>query len=189
MKKLLFLAAILLFGLTSCEQSETNQGVVINGVKWATHNVGESGRFVRHITMSGRYFSWEEAQSACPQGWRLPTQQELQSFVTARSAWTSRSRNESDGDGGSNTITVQGGLFGSGDNSVFLPAAGWRGGNTGSVVNYNRSGRYWSSTSSAPPNAVFLQFDSDNISVGNNAHRSAGFSVRCVKITHYPLPF
>jgi hypothetical protein len=50
--------------------------VIINDIRWATHNVDTPGTFTRNSEDFGGYFTWEEAQNACPQGWRLPTEGE-----------------------------------------------------------------------------------------------------------------
>ena len=48
---------------------------VIDGVVWATNNVGSSDFF-----NDGDRFTFSEAQSACPSGWRLPTKAELEAL-------------------------------------------------------------------------------------------------------------
>lgn len=83
-----------------------DKGVVINGVKWATRNVGEPGRFVETYNQTGEYYQWNCRRSwrienknytACdsyredtvwapqndpsPRGWRIPSLQEIQSLL------------------------------------------------------------------------------------------------------------
>jgi len=58
------------------EATRTN-GVQINGVIWATCNVGTVGTFVSNHGECGKYYTFEEAQKVCPQGWRLPTASEF----------------------------------------------------------------------------------------------------------------
>ena len=41
-----------------------------NGVKWATRNVGEKGKFVSSPKKNGNLYTWDEAQTVCPSGWR-----------------------------------------------------------------------------------------------------------------------
>ena len=43
-----------------------DKGVVINGVKWATRNVGEPGRFVETYNQTGEYYQWN-----CRRSWRI----------------------------------------------------------------------------------------------------------------------
>ena len=49
---------------------------------WMRHNLAWTGAgraFLRYEVMNdifGRYYTWEEAQTACPEGWRLPTDAE-----------------------------------------------------------------------------------------------------------------
>ena len=89
MRTILFLSAVLIFGLVSCNNASSNRGVVINGVRWATSNVEMPGTFARNPESAGGLFTWEEAQNACPQGWRLPTADELRSLNGAAGGeWT-----------------------------------------------------------------------------------------------------
>ena len=66
MRKLLFLSAVLIFGLASCDKNEeypttrvnAPEGVVIDGVRWATRNVGAPGTFVENPEDAGMLFQW-----------------------------------------------------------------------------------------------------------------------------------
>ena len=140
--------------------------VVINGVRWATRNVGFSGTFVSQPEDFGGYFTWNQAQNACPPGWRMPTQAELQSLVNTGSSWITRNG-------------VNGRLFGSVPNQIFLPAAG-----DICSVGINTSlgawGCYWSSMPSGTDSARALTFSSDSSAVNNDFIRGFQFSVRCV---------
>ncbi len=61
---------------------------------------------------------------------------------------------------------------------VFLPAAGFRNGN--SVMNVGSSGFYWPSTANGSGSAFTVGFDKDNVFPANNFNRNIGFSVRLV---------
>ena len=158
--------------LTSCGtrgDNNTNtfdEGVVINGVRWATRNVNRPGTFVRNPEDTGRFFTFEEAKNACPQGWRLPTQEEQQSLADTDSEWITKNRR------------VNGRLFGSGNNQLFLPAAGHRY-TDGTLYVVGYVGYYWSSTALSATNGWWLWLYSDGSAVGN-ANRNNGLSVRCV---------
>ena len=52
---------------------KSGEGVLINGTVWAKNNVGVIGE--------KREFTYTEAQNACPQGWRLPTEQEVEDLI------------------------------------------------------------------------------------------------------------
>ena len=149
-------------GMGSGNNSATHdEGVVINGVRWATRNVVNLER------VSG-FFTFDEAQNACPQGWRLPTKQELQSLVDAGSRW--RTRNG-----------VNGRLFGRGRNQLFLPAAGLRD-TRGVHFGLGCRAHYWSSTAYSPSHGWNLNFNSrrDSGVYTDADNRDLGFSVRCV---------
>ncbi len=52
------------------------------GLLWMTENfAGRPGRVYQDGSMYGRYYSWEQVKSACPKGWRLPTEEELIEFA------------------------------------------------------------------------------------------------------------
>jgi len=147
----------------ACEKNNGNEngnssdkGVLINGVRWATCNVGAKGTFVTNPEDYGNYYTWEDAKTACPIGWHMPTSNELQSLVNSGYTWTTQNG-------------INGMLFGTAPNRIFMPAAGI---SSGSYV--GSGGCYWSSTESQG-----LFFDSGYATVyGNN--KTLGFSVRCV---------
>ena len=117
----LLLAASILF--TSCREREEDtpeneepyvssslDGVVINGVRWATRNVDAPGTFAASPERAGMFFQWSRrkgwpatgdvtdwdethptsaywtrAKDPCPVGWRIPT---IQEFILLSEATT-----------------------------------------------------------------------------------------------------
>ncbi|MDR0332609.1 MAG: DUF1566 domain-containing protein [Dysgonamonadaceae bacterium] len=136
------------------------EGVVINGVLWATRNVGTSGTFVSRVEDVGGAFTWEQAQNACPSGWRVPTSEELESF---RSIGKSITLNG-----------VRGQLFGTEPNQIFLPAITYI-----SFGNSRTGIRYWSSTRRSNDNEAWHLSGSSNGSVDSERINNS-LSVRCV---------
>ena len=59
----------------------------IDGVEWVRQNLAatESGHPYKGCEIMndifGRYYTWEQAQSVCPEGWRLPTSAEYDELV------------------------------------------------------------------------------------------------------------
>jgi len=108
--------------------------VLINGVKWATRNVGTTPKtFTSQPEDNGGYYTWEQAKTACPVGWRLPTKSELQKLIDAGYVWT--------------TLNAKnGGIFGRSVSSIFLPAAGAENIKYSIILFEGRMGFYWSST-------------------------------------------
>ena len=112
----------------------TDEGVVINGVRWATRNADGFRTFVASPEMMGGFYARliNRARDRytlrratlrrggsfrgnnfdpCPPGWRMPTEREFRSLIAAGSVWT--------------TVNgVYGRLFGTAPNQLFLPAAG-----------------------------------------------------------------
>ena len=114
----------------------------------------------------------------CPCGWRVPTKTELDALGT----WADQSKvtKEPICDGTCNGYNLKGMLLTdkATNASLFLPAAGHRYANDGTLNNAGTNGLYWSSTPIGS-SAYNLGFNSGYFSVSYNG-RAAGFSVRCV---------
>jgi uncharacterized protein (TIGR02145 family) len=169
------------------DTSVTDKGVIINGVKWATRNVDAPGKFAPTPESYGKLYrwndkrawdlydttwdfstpagtSWEKENNPCPQGWRVPTQTELQKLLDAGNTWTMQN-------------DVNGRLFGTAPNQIFLPATGYS--IFGTFISTDMHGYfYWSSTQYYS-NAICLYFYSGDAHM--NSHlRTTRLSVRCV---------
>ncbi len=149
-------------------QKAAGEWVEIREVKWATRNVGERGQFVAKPEDYGGYYTWEEAQTACPAGWRTPTKQEFESLRAAYGTWTA-------------VNGVAGSKFGDGNSAIFLPNAGFF--FDGSLGDAGAHGYYWSSSQYSPNTSFgFHFFYSKSLSVYlYNFNKYGGFPVRCVQ--------
>ncbi len=146
--------------------SANAQGIEINGVVWAERNVGAT---VNEDT--GIYFSWDEAQTAYPDGWRLPSEKELESLIASNNRYSKFRR-------------TRGRYFGEGDKTIFMPSAGYClkiGTKWSDKPNAKKNGYYWSSTARDDSKGINLYFDSAYTGVTNGFNRSLGLSVRCVR--------
>ncbi len=143
------------------DRTTSDESIIINGIKWATHNVGKNGTFVAKPEEFGEQPSIYE--DFCPNGWRLPTVAELQNLISIGSVWT--------------TVNgVKGRKFGSGNNTIFLPVNGfWV--QEGDDYDVSEIGYYMSDKSSA--DEIFLVFDDKKIGMVNVAN-VGGCNVRCV---------
>jgi uncharacterized protein (TIGR02145 family) len=109
----------------------------------------------------GRLYSWEEARTACPAGWHLPTEAEwvaiLDGTGDAKQAYTAATT-------GSFMITMAGSRAPDGRYS-------------------DSDGMYWTSTSCGADSATVIVFDQDSGSVGPTCHQVEGWglSVRCTR--------
>ena len=174
-----------------------DEGVVINGIRWATRSVDAPGTFALYPESPGMFFQWSKRKGwcptnketegwitegwtrfffrdtewyaendPCPDGWRLPTQYEFESLI----------------DAGSKQVTqngVNGLLFGTVPNQIFLPAVGLHPRDDGPIGLRRGDGNYWSSTRDVGEFAVGLWFISDFVMI-NRLWRTGGFSIRCV---------
>ncbi|GAB6007870.1 fibrobacter succinogenes major paralogous domain-containing protein [Dysgonomonas reticulitermitis] len=107
------------------------------------------------------------ANDPCPPGWKVPSQKQWASIFTSMTSpniWT---------------WTTDGYKVGS---SLYLPAAGTRSNNTGTLNNVDVRGDYWSSTVyNTLVYAIYLNsFGSAQIYPANSYSRALGHSVRCV---------
>jgi uncharacterized protein (TIGR02145 family) len=175
----------------------TDLGIVINGVRWATRNVDAPGTFAATPESAGMFYqwnrktawtatddvtgwdssitgdTWEAANDPSPAGWRVPTLAELETLLDTgkvSNEWTSLN-----GVSGRRFTDKTTGV------SIFLPAAGYRYDNNGTLSYAGTNGSYWSSTQYDSNFAYNLLFGSNLAYTGNGSHRHYGFSVRCVQ--------
>jgi len=184
-------------------------GVEINGVIWATRNVDAPGTFTDNPEDFGMLYqwnrpigwssadpminsnggatwdnsypagtTWEEVNNVCPAGYRVPTDAEAQSLIDAGSWWTTQNG-------------VNGRVFGSGGNTIFLPAVGSRYFDHGALNNTGLTGHYWVNTPLGSYSAYSLGIQDYRAFVGT-ASRHYAYSVRCVadfiqKVTVTPI--
>lgn len=172
---------------SSCSKSKSERGmsddsyiqkssITIDGLTWATCNVGATNR-----SGWGKLFTYDMALQACPEGWRLPTRDEIETIM---SLFTHFGVSEDHVDG----------LFFSGSSpdgdSVFLPNAGYNYGD--GHKGGQEYGCYWLSTGD-----YFAFCSGHSFGVGGTAKPLVGmhsgqysflapdgicaFSVRCVK--------
>jgi len=170
-------------------------GVEINGVIWATRNVNTPNTFVNKpadfgmfyqwnrkkawattigwipdwdTTMPGS-FVWEQANDPSPEGWRIPTIEEIRTLLDTENVseeWT----NESGIKGNKFTDKIT-------QNSIFLPDAGFI--NAEGIAYYiGTQGYYWSS-SYVDSNRAYYFYSSGPATNVNS--RLWGYSIRCVK--------
>ncbi len=191
------------FLLTSCSESFTDSrdgqsyGVVKIGEQtWMAENLNFEtvGSFCpegdsRNCKRLGRLYSWAEASSVCPDGWRLPTKGDFESLVAAQSSSQSRA---------GAALKSSDGWFkkGNGTDDFGFKAlpAGYRGAiskaDDGAIAGGKFDGiggyaYFWSATEDSEnpeSNAyyLFLSFSSDAASL--NAFAKEDYrSVRCVK--------
>ncbi len=145
-------------------------GITIGDVTWARRNVGEPGKFVDEPKDRGGLYTFDEAQTACPPGWRLPTREEFEALAGIALDWTTERG-------------VYGHWFGIDIvvDTIFLPAGGYRK-NDGVEYQHNVSGQYWSSTPHDESTGTSLYFDSDGVHPPRHTAKDYPLSVRCVAV-------
>ncbi|GHT20929.1 hypothetical protein FACS189430_00170 [Bacteroidia bacterium] len=170
-------------------------GVEINGVVWAKRNVDDFGTFAATPEATGKFYqwnrkkawdatgavtdwnttnaegtSWETENDPSPEGWRVPTSDELNKLLDSEKV--------------SSVETTQNGVKGrlftdkASGNTLFLPAAGYREDGDGMLKYAGTNGYYRSSTTSGTY-VYGLHFTSSYASMVVYGRRG-GLSVRSV---------
>ena len=204
MKKILYSVLTLTLGLVLSSSGCTHdtidtalfdEGVTIGGVTWATRNVGEPGKFTATSEDVGMYYqwnhkigwsfagslistpsaiwddtnsavaTWDAANDPCPDGWQVPSQDQCDALTTADgSIW----------DG-----VKKGWVFGSGVNSIFVPAAGIIMTDSPSFVGSN--GYYWTKDQQNISDAYGFKFADTWAHAMGGSLKKYGLTIRCVK--------
>jgi uncharacterized protein (TIGR02145 family) len=176
--------------------------VIINGVCWATRNVGAPGTFADNPEDYGIFYQWNRNV-----GWSATNPMinsnggnTWNNSNSTGTTWTTGNdpspagfrvptlaeiQTLLDADKVSSQWTTQNGVSGclftdkTTNNSLFLPAAGLRDGSDGTLFNADSLGYYWSSTQYDSSRAYLLGFSSGNAG-WYGGYRSYGYSVRAV---------
>jgi len=195
------LAATALFA--SCDKDNngnngnetTDDFVVINGMKWATRNIDEFGKFTAKPEDVGHYYQWnngkplatitetkwEKTNDPSPAGYRIPTATEIYKLMNnskVTNEWT-----ELNGVWGRKFTDIETGK------SIFLPAGGYCG-SSGTLIGgtLGEEGRYWGSMLYVydgevyENHAYYLHFSEyDDATNRGYTDRSMWFPIRCIK--------
>ena len=169
-------------GTTLENPAFTDDGVVINGIMWATRNVDTPGTFAANPESYGMFYQWNSqvayptddkiisqskdsysyshwttTNDPCPAGWSVPDDDNIKKLLDSEkvgSEWTSV--NGVNGRKFTDNTT---------DASLFLPAAGYR--YQGTLYGTGLEGHYWSSvmiTYSRPGEYFYYIFSLDFVS-------------------------
>ena len=185
----------MVFNSYSQNTNTTDEGVIINGVKWATRNVDSPGTFAASPESAGKFYqwnrknawnatgpvtgwnsstpsgtSWAKANDPSPEGWRFPTVDEIKTLLDKEKVtneWISKNG-------------VNGRIFTdkTTGNSIFLPAAGTRD-VIGNPNGRNRRCECWSGTAGDASHSHSLTF-TDLGAWEGLSYRPDALTIRCV---------
>jgi len=182
---------------TTTYPTDTDTGVIINGIKWATRNVDQSGTFAARPESAGMYYrwnhkkawytgtslenytqtgtTWEKDNDPSPTGWRVPTREEQTKLIEidkVASEWTSKN-----GVKGRKFTDIATG------NTIFLPAVGIPDDN-GKLI-YIGMGLYLSSTLSINDfDVCIMPISNDGAYEGSGYGNVGWYSIRSVAETY-----
>lgn len=152
-----------------------------DGKQWTTHNLDlntmpsycyEDGEL--NCRRYGRLYTWESAQRACQDGWRLPTDDEWRQMAKH---YGGVSEDSEDQGKAAYKALLAGGISG------FNALLGGGRSNDGQYARLEAHGFYWTASESDPASGWFYNFGRG----GQALHRQSGgekpraFSVRCVR--------
>ncbi|MDR2908021.1 MAG: hypothetical protein LBU91_08555 [Bacteroidales bacterium] len=192
-------------GNSDDDTDNPEDNLTIGDMIWATTNVDGFQTFAEMPDMYTKFYQWNRNKAwsevglvsewsetgitdtawtinPCPDGWRLPTQDEFKALHNAGNSWAAANARGNAVAGrfyGENHATAS--LPDNMDGCIFLPALGYRNNVTGALQNRNSYGYYWSSDRSNETEGYKLDFDNTNSSPDFGGKKSNGYSVRCVQ--------
>jgi len=179
-------------------------GVVINGVRWATRNVDAPGTFAATPESYGKFYQWNRKKAWSATSAVAGSDESIPSdwdeSIPSGTTWEpvndpcpvgwrvpNHAEQVSLFDAGSVWTSrngVFGMVFGSGTSAVFLPAAWYRLSNGKLIYTpeypQNQEGCYWSSSEAGNGWAMLMSFSCNGSGPEVSTSRACGFSVRCV---------
>jgi uncharacterized protein (TIGR02145 family) len=185
------------------QNDDDTQGVLINGVRWATTNVDAPGTFAAKPEDFGMFYQWGKnvgwsatdplVSSNGDKAWdtnTIPDYEWAQTDDPCPDGWRVPMDKDTkaliDGSKVDRTWTKQGGVRGTlfvdmkTGKSIFLPAAGLRLDSSGALVGVGTAGCYWAAKASSATLAYDLNFGSMTVGAHYGRNRGYGFAVRCV---------
>jgi uncharacterized protein (TIGR02145 family) len=193
--------AVIILTVASCggNSPSREQGVVINGVRWATRNVDAPGTFAASPESAGMFYQWNRKvgwsstdpmvnsdggatwDSSIPSGTEWIAEND-----PCPEGWRVPTKAELESLLKASSVWttqngVKGRLFGTAPNTVFLPAAGYRHYSKGELNDVGSDGLYWSCDYVDSDLNWGLLFGSDGAGTGDDGGYIAhGKTVRCV---------
>ena len=192
-KFILFSVMVFAGAFAMAQTSTTDEGVVIDGVKWATRNVDKPGTFAARPESPGMLYQWGSNV-----GWTYHDpllssdgETDWKFYGSDADIWENSNNVCPEGwripKPGELTMLVNSGskwtyggrTFGNDENNIFLPAVGLRNSASSALFRSGSFGYYWSNAT-RDKYALHLYFGESIITPADSGQRTSGFSVRCV---------
>lgn len=142
----------------------------VNGTYWSYENQAS------FMPIYGLLYDWETANTACPRGWRLPTDSEWSSLELSLGG-----RNNA-GEDLKSKAGWQKPNFGAENSSGFSAIPSGYRSETGNFSDIRKIGAWWTSSEVNKDNAWYRNLSNENTQVYRYyINKNTGYSVRCVK--------
>jgi uncharacterized protein (TIGR02145 family)/uncharacterized repeat protein (TIGR02543 family) len=176
--------------VTDARDGKTYKTVTIDDKAWMTENLNMEtanswcyGASLDSCAKYGRLYTWEEANTACPSGWHLPSRAEWGALAKAAGGTGTYG---ADGTAGEKLKSKRGWYSDNGDGNgtndyEFSALPGGLRASAGSFASAGRYGYWWTSTELNASNAYHrAMYYSDKPFYENSGPKNSGFSVRCI---------
>lgn len=147
-----------------------------SGRYWAYNNNSSN------VTKYGYLYDWETASKVCPQGWRLPNDDDWEELVDYLGQYEGNKMKSTTGWQLPNTNNNSSGFSGTPGGRYSFETNSFEDGSNSSF----RTGNWWSYTASGEMMASLVVLDkSYTINNYSETSKTSGLSVRCIKINRY----
>lgn len=152
-------------------QGTDSEYMIIAETKWAKQNCG-----IDESNPYGKLYNYDEALTACPDGWRAPTRAEMSRLCTRYSDFEEVDGIRGRWFSGEETYSTQA-------TRIFLPARGYRQGADGEIMEFSEGGHYICGEKDKAGNVHVIYFQYLKFSGTKPALHDTEFygSLRCVK--------
>jgi uncharacterized protein (TIGR02145 family) len=178
-------------GITISYEGQTYNTLQVGGQCWLRENMnvttGNSAFYNNdpgNGATYGKLYSWEEAMTACPPGWHLPSYEEWCTLVKHVDATAFCDEEAADGTDAGFKLKSAGGWanerHGS-DQFGFKARPGGYKGADGAFTGLGQTAAFWSSTESAGDAFAWLMTDKTTQALNSKYTKTAMLSVRCIR--------
>ena len=178
--------------ITISYQGQTYNTVQIGDQCWLKENLNVATEGSVHYNNDpgngdtyGRLYNWDEARTACPPGWHLPSDDEWCTLVQHVDASAGCTREAANGTDAGFKLKSGGGWaneYHGSDQFGFRARPGGFKGADGSFTSLGKTAAFWTTTEATDGNVYYWSMTDETTRILNNkAPKSTLYSVRCIR--------